>query len=445
LTIRSLIRSPIRSLASSAFGGGGGLLSQATSQLGGVAPYHYWDFINNRALFAQADVGGVASTPGWSFARASTGYAETAAGVLVPFASGELRRTDKGMLVEGARTNLLLYSQELDNVYWSKVRCSITANATAAPDGTLTADKIVEDGTASATHFPISQSPGYTIVADSTFCISGFFKAGERSWVHLRGGDGTETNAFGKYFNLASGVVGSSTAAGAGALAASGIRALANGWYFCWVSGTVGGGITAARSMAKMGTADNTQSYSGDGASGLYCWGMQTEAAAFPSSYIPTTTASVARAADVLTNSDATSAPFGLFCEYELPVFASALDLVGFDNIINGSGLYIPITSPSWAWVREASVTTAIVSGNGTAPIAGTPAKAAGSFALNDVKASSKGNVGTADTSVAPPTTADLRFAPSTLNFGGYAFVYLRRVARFNFAPSNAQLQAMTT
>ena len=43
---------------------------------------------------------------GWTFTRASTGYAETAAGALVAFASGEPRRTDKGLLVEEARTNL---------------------------------------------------------------------------------------------------------------------------------------------------------------------------------------------------------------------------------------------------------------------------------------------------------------------------------------------------
>ncbi len=39
--------------------------------------------------------------------RASTGVAQTLAGVQTPFAAGELRRTDKGLLVEGARTNTI--------------------------------------------------------------------------------------------------------------------------------------------------------------------------------------------------------------------------------------------------------------------------------------------------------------------------------------------------
>jgi len=40
------------------------------------------------------------------------------------------------------------------------------------------------------------------------------------------------------------------------------------------------------------------QIYAGNSASGAYFWGVQQEAGAFPSSYIPTTTVSVARTAD---------------------------------------------------------------------------------------------------------------------------------------------------
>jgi hypothetical protein len=52
----------------------------------------------------------------------------------------------------------------------------------------------------------------------------------------------------------------------------------------------------------QVGLADgNTAIYDGNGVGSVYLWGAQLEAAAFASSYIPTTTASVARNADVLT------------------------------------------------------------------------------------------------------------------------------------------------
>ena len=44
-------------------------------------------------------------TPYLSCTRASTGYAQTAAGTLTSFAANTLRRTDKGLLIEEARTN----------------------------------------------------------------------------------------------------------------------------------------------------------------------------------------------------------------------------------------------------------------------------------------------------------------------------------------------------
>jgi hypothetical protein len=89
--------------------GGRSLLSVATAQLG-TAPLHYWDFTTNRALFNGVDVGAVTATPGYSFTRATVGTAEDLAGNIIQFASGELRRTDKGVLIEGARTNLFLNS-----------------------------------------------------------------------------------------------------------------------------------------------------------------------------------------------------------------------------------------------------------------------------------------------------------------------------------------------
>ena len=57
------------------------------------SPINSWDMLTNEAWFDYKYRGALANTPGWSFTRASTGYAQTSAGALTAFASGELRRT----------------------------------------------------------------------------------------------------------------------------------------------------------------------------------------------------------------------------------------------------------------------------------------------------------------------------------------------------------------
>lgn len=108
--IRSVVRSPVRG-AVAGDGDGGALLDAATAYLGGIEPYHWMDFTTNRSLFAGINRGNIANTPGFSITRASVGTAETVSGSIIQFASGELRRTDRGVLIEGARTNLFLNSE----------------------------------------------------------------------------------------------------------------------------------------------------------------------------------------------------------------------------------------------------------------------------------------------------------------------------------------------
>lgn len=97
----------------------------------------FWDFANDRYWRAP-----------YSIARASAKHAENSAGVYSSFAADTLARTDKGALIEPARTNLCLRSQEFDNASWTG-DATVTANTDAAPDGTVTADRI-EDASTSA-------------------------------------------------------------------------------------------------------------------------------------------------------------------------------------------------------------------------------------------------------------------------------------------------------
>lgn len=88
------------------------------------------DFVNDR--YYNGDV--VDLTTIVSVTRASTSYAETAAGTLTSFANNVLRRTDKGLLIEAAATNVVLHNRDLTNAAWTKTNTTAAKDQTG-PDG----------------------------------------------------------------------------------------------------------------------------------------------------------------------------------------------------------------------------------------------------------------------------------------------------------------------
>ena len=425
--VRSVVRSPVRGV----FGGVASLLDDATSYLNGVTPYHYADFISNRMLYAGVDVGTVAGGTGYSFTRASQGYYTNADGTLTLFASGAMRRGDRGVLIEGARTNLLLRSQEFDNASWVKTRATVTANAVAAPDGTLTAEKLVEDSTASNSHF-IAQSPTLTAAAH-TFTV--YAKAAERSYIGLFIG----TVGVGKYFDLANGAVLGNLV---GAPTSAAIEALGNGWYRCSIVFT---GTAAPNAASVYLSPDGTSiSYNGDNASGVYLWGAQLEAASFPSSYIPTTTTSAIRQADVLTYTAGVSYPLTVWAEFE-----RAVDTGGGEywaQIDDGSNnnrvlVYGNTLDQVAAFMNSGGVTQAETAVAGAVAV-NAVTKFAARFDTNSVRGCRAGTLSTEDTSATLPA------APTRWQIGNptpQPFGYIRRAAVFNSALTDAQLTASTT
>lgn len=189
MALSGITRSPVRS----SFAGGQGLTGRATSSLGGIQPYHYWDFTTNRALFAGADVGAVTSTPGWSFTRATVGTAETLAGAIVQFASGELRRTDKGVLIEGARTNLFLNSETggTQSVTVAAVAhtLSFRGTGTITLTGTSTAGPLVGTGVNDRVTLTFTPTAGSLTLTISGSCTNVQLEEGAfvSSWIPTAG------------------------------------------------------------------------------------------------------------------------------------------------------------------------------------------------------------------------------------------------------------------
>lgn len=229
-------------------------------------------------------------------------------GVLLTAAVGVLR--DEHYAQDGRRytisepgtTNRLLRCNDFANAYWTKTNCSVSSNADTALDGTATADRIVENSSAGLHSV---NSTTVTITANANITFSQWFKPGGRSWVYLKVYDSTNTDWAARYFDLATGALGSTgtvgTATHVQAYIERGFGTMA-GWVRCVLAVNIGNGRTSIRCETFLATSNGGVSYTGDGASYVTTWGAQLEDGKSRATMLVVTDAAMAtRAADNLT------------------------------------------------------------------------------------------------------------------------------------------------
>jgi hypothetical protein len=205
--------------------------------------------------------------PAITFTRASNATFFDANGTLQT-ASNDTPRFDHsggsslGLLIEEARTNLLERSAEFDDAYWAKAGGTVTANTTVAPDGTTSADTFTGnagDGYLMRTLFGLTSG--------QTVTLSCFLRV-------LSGSLTVPLVISSDAFSPISVTNASATTA----------------WQRVSVSAVVPADGIVRCIIAGFAAVPNGVS--------IQVWGAQLEAGAFPTSYIPTTSAAATRAAD---------------------------------------------------------------------------------------------------------------------------------------------------
>jgi hypothetical protein len=174
------------------------------------------------------------------------------------------------LLLEKQSTNLVTYSEEFDHAAWLKYQCSVSANQTTSPDGTQNADKLTLSGS-SGTYTGLL----YRLIAvgaNSIYMKNDSIGSG-KFYIQVDGVGNAKWNADGTLNSVSGGT-------------ATNGENMGNGWFrFTFV-------VTSG-SYINYGIADATTGNS------IFIWGAQVEASSYPTSYIPTTSASATRVADV--------------------------------------------------------------------------------------------------------------------------------------------------
>lgn len=217
----------------------------------------------------------------------------------------------KGLQMEGYILNIAKYSADINLSPWVVSNGTITANSTTAPDGTNTAEKLVENASTGDKEF----SQSLTVTNATVYTASIYAKAAERTQVRFRSSGGSSI------FTL----TGSGTAVSGGTDTAS-IQKINNGWYRLSVKFT---SSSTSDTLFFALINGGVSSYTGDGISGVYAWGAQVENAYSASSYIATASGSGARQADTF------SIPTGSWFSATEGTMASKSIVSAYNGVVN--------------------------------------------------------------------------------------------------------------
>ena len=268
-----------------------------------------------------------------AFTRASSKTRTNAAGVVETIGNNvpphDYRNADGTLStfprlnLEPQRTNLVRFSEQINNAAWGKLNVTVSANQAVGPDGTTSADLVYP--TTTGADRVIEQLP--VAVTGQTWTSSFFVKASGFSWVLIYA-----PNLVNCWFNASTGVFGT---IGSGATA--GVLGQVNGYWRIFLTGT----LASNNAYLYVGPADanGSKTATANGTNGILIWGCQLELGAYPTSYIPTTTAAVTRIADSASKTGVSSligqTEGTLFAEFDIDHLSTGIILAIGDGTAN--------------------------------------------------------------------------------------------------------------
>lgn len=245
----------------------------------------------------RSDLGGMVNNPDTGNSYVPT----TASAVYLPRRGNHLYNgyawVNKGLLLESqARTNLMLQSNTFSTTWTSSANMTVTPAATVSPDGNTNGWLWTRTATS-----PVYFQQNITKSASPIAYTASFYvkkSLGDYCALRVQGNYPSRADVI---FNLVTGTISTAASVSTNFTAPSAsIQNAGNGWYRVTLTAT----SDAATAIAPIISfnSNNVQIDGTDSASNSagFIYGAQFEQAATPSSYIPTTTAQVTRAAELL-------------------------------------------------------------------------------------------------------------------------------------------------
>lgn len=334
----------------------------------------------------------------------------------------------KGLLIEGASTNLQRYSG--DTTQWPVYQAT-RGSSIIGPDGG-NVPKLVEDTSSGVHRYNGLPTPTLSAIE---YTISIYAKAGERTAVRFFIWNPTDGSWATTFADLV-------------AVTATGgtIEAVGNGWYRITVKGTPTT-LTGNNIYCDMASPAGSTTYVGDGVSGMYLWGAQIEQGAAASSYIPTTSVAVTRNADVATVADVSGfynqSEGSAVVEFSVKGVPPAVQCAATfsDGTQDNEVVLLTYDVLTQLVIRESASSTV---GFVDTAVADTPIRMAAAWRANDAALSQEGGAVQTDGSVVLPTVTKLNIGSIGDNTS-FLNGHLRRFTYYPRRLPNETLQQLST